>query len=60
MKKHQVILLIASICLLGGTILNLLNRFIALRPIVYFMTIPLLLGAIVLYGISYYLYKKSG
>ena len=59
MKKVQILNLIASICLLLGTILNLLNHFIDLPAALYVLTVPFSLAAIVLYGIALKIYKQS-
>ncbi len=59
MKTYQILNLIAGICLLVGVILNLLNRFTELSPALYFLTVPFLLAAIILYGIALKCYKQS-
>ena len=49
MKPINVLQLIASVCLLAGSILNLLELFVALPLGLYLCTGPLLLVAAVLY-----------
>lgn len=51
MKKGRIIQLIASICLLLGCIINILNKCMDIPLILSFCTTPLLLAAIVLYAI---------
>ena len=51
MKKINIIQLIASICLLIGSIINLLNLIIEIPIGLYVCTGPLLLVAVVLFAI---------
>ncbi len=59
MKKVYLLNLTASLCLFIGVILNLLHRFVSLPSVLYMLTIPLCIAAIILYGISWKLIKKS-
>ena len=59
MKKVQTLNLIASICLLIGVVLNLLNHFTDLPPALYVFTIPLCLAAIILFTVALKHYKQS-
>jgi len=51
MKKVNVLQLIASICLLIGSIINLLNLLIEIPFALYVCTSPLLLISVILFGI---------
>ena len=51
MKKVNIIQLIASICLLIGSIINLLNLLIEIPFVLYVCTSPLLLISAVLFAI---------
>ena len=49
MKKVNIIQLIASICLLAGSIINLLNIFTKIPFQLYVCTGPLLLTSVILF-----------
>ena len=51
MKKVNVLQLIASICLLIGSIINLLNLLIEIPFAIYVCTVPLLLISVILFVI---------
>ena len=51
MKKINLLQLIASICLLAGNVINLLNLCIEIPYEVYVCSAPLFLISVVLYGI---------
>ena len=51
MKKVNILQLIASICLLIGSITNLLNLLIEIPFALYVCTGPLLLISVILFGI---------
>ena len=51
MKKVSILQLIASICLLIGSIINLLNLLIEIPFALYVCTGPLLLMSVILFGI---------
>jgi len=51
MKKVNILQLIASICLLIGSIINLLNLLIEIPFALYVCTVPLFLISVILLGI---------
>ena len=51
MKKVNVLQLVASICLLIGSIINLLNLLIEIPFAIYVCTVPLLLISVILFVI---------
>ncbi len=51
MRKVNVLQLIASICLLTGSIINLLNLLIGIPFELYFYTGPFLLISVILFGV---------
>ena len=51
MKKVNVLQLIASICLLAGSAINLLHLIIEIPFGLYVCTVPLLLVSMILFGI---------
>ena len=51
MKKINIVQLMASICLLIGSIINFLNHVIEIPFGLYVCTVPLLLIAVVLFAI---------
>lgn len=51
MKKVNILQLIASICLLIGSIINLLNLLIEIPFALYVCTGPLFLISVILFGI---------
>ena len=51
MDKSKILLLIASICLLFGSVINLLNSFVKIPFVLTILAIPALIAAIVLYAI---------
>ena len=51
MKKVYILQLIASICLLIGSMINLLNLLIEIPFVLYVCTGPLLLTSVILFGI---------
>ena len=51
MKRVNIIQLIASVCLLFGSIINILNLLIEIPFGLYVCTGPLLATAVILYGI---------
>ena len=51
MKKVNVLLLIASICLLVGNVINLLNICLEIPFAVYVSTVPLFIISVILYSI---------
>ena len=51
MKKVNILQLIASICLLIGSIINLLNSLIEIPFALYVCTGPLFLTSVILFGI---------
>ena len=51
MKKVNVLQLIASICLLIGSIINLLNLLIEIPFALYVCTVSLLLISVILFGV---------
>ena len=51
MRKVNILQLIASICLLIGSIINLLNLLIEIPFALYVYTGPLLLISVILFGI---------
>ena len=51
MKKVNVLQLVASICLLIGSIINLLNLLIEIPFAIYVCTAPLLLISVILFVI---------
>lgn len=53
MKRVNILQLIAAICLLIGSIINLLNLIIEIPFGLYVCTGPLLLVSVVLYGIVF-------
>jgi len=53
MKKAHVIQLIASLCLLFGSVINLLNLCMKIPFALSVCSAPLLLASIVLYAISW-------
>ena len=53
MKKTDYIQLAASLCLLFGSIINLVDAITDVSFVLKICTIPLLLASIVLYGIAY-------
>ena len=53
MKRVYILQLIAAICLLIGSIINLLNLIIEIPFGLYVCTGPLLLVSVVLYGIVF-------
>ena len=62
MKSAHTIQLIASVCLMFGSVINLLNICTEIPFAVCILSIPLLLAAIVLYGVAFRMYmanKKS-
>ena len=53
MKKFNLLQLIASVCMLIGCIINLLNTLITISSILSLCTIPLFATALVLYLIAW-------
>ena len=51
MKKANILQLIASICLLIGSIINLLNLLIKIPFALYVCTGPLFLISVILFGV---------
>ena len=60
MKKVNIVQLIASICLLIGSIINLLNLLIEIPFALYVFTGPLLLTSVILFGIVIVKQIKKG
>ena len=60
MKKVNILQLIASICLLIGSIINLLNLLIEIPFALYVCTGPLLLTSVILFGIVIVKQIKKG
>ena len=60
MKKVNILQLIASICLLIGSIINLLNLLIEIPFALYVCTGPLLLTSMILFGIVIVKQIKKG
>ena len=52
MRKVNILQFIASICLLIGSIINLLNLLIEIPFALYFCTGPLLLLSVILFGVA--------
>ena len=59
MKKVNILQLIASICLLIGSIINLLNLLIELPFALYVCTAPLLLISVILFIIVFLKQRKN-
>ena len=59
MKKVNILQLIASICLLIGSIINLLNLLIEIPFALYVCTGPLLLISVILFIIVFVKQKKN-
>ena len=59
MKKANVIQLIASLCLLFGSIINLVKIFTDIPYILSLCSIPLLIASIILYGIYFRIQVKN-
>ena len=51
MKRIDILQLTASLCLLFGSVLNLINTICDISSWLYFLSFPLLLTSIVLHGI---------
>ena len=51
MDKSKILLLIASICLLFGSVINVLNLFVKIPFVLTILAIPVLIAAVVLYVI---------
>lgn len=51
MKKVNILQLIASICLLVGNVINLLNFCLEIPFAVYVSTVPLLIISVILFSI---------
>lgn len=51
MKRINMLQLIASICLLTGSIINLLNIFTKIPFEIYVFTVPLFIAPVVLYSV---------
>ena len=51
MKKFNVLRFVAAVCVLIGCLINLLNLFMEIPVFIYACTTPLLVVAVVLYGI---------
>ena len=60
MKKVNILQLIAAICLLIGSIINLLNLLIEIPFALYVCTGPLLLTSVILFGIVIVKQIKKG
>ncbi|MBE6577961.1 MAG: hypothetical protein E7653_07505 [Ruminococcaceae bacterium] len=58
MKKVNFLQLIASICILAGSVINLLELFIELPEALRFCSSPLLLVGVILYFVSFGLRSK--
>ena len=52
MKKVNVLQLIASICLLVGNVINLLNLCIEIPVAVHVCSVPLFIVSVILYGVA--------
>ena len=59
MKKTNILQLIASICLLIGSIINLLNSLIEIPFALYVCTGPLLLISVILFIILFLIQRKK-